>query len=194
MPRGGHRIGAGRPGKHARVEDCRTIDIRQWARAGMLVEPWEGAWQWQDPVTLEAAAVIRVSTEPDAVFLSYFANKVPVSEWVFLDLTHCNFGGSRPWFLCPGCDRRVAALHIKDLHFRCRSCHGLTYRTQCEDAIGRAWIAQSKLERQLLKNYRRPKGMHKSTRSRLLREITKLEMRREDLVEAGFERLLKAGF
>jgi hypothetical protein len=56
--------------------------------------------------------------------------------------TPCNFGGSRPWFVCPGqgCGRRAAILYLleEDDSFLCRLCLDLPYKSQGEDPIGRA--------------------------------------------------------
>jgi len=57
--------------------------------------------------------------------------------------TACNFGGSRPWFVCPGCDQRAAILYWdeEDMpagELLCRRCLDLGYRSQREDEIDRA--------------------------------------------------------
>ena len=54
-----------------------------------------------------------------------------VAVCVGVTWTPCNYGGKRPWFLCPrgGCGRRVAILYGGS-DFGCRTCRGLTYNTQ----------------------------------------------------------------
>ncbi len=57
-----------------------------------------------------------------------------------LEWTSCNYGGSRPWFICPGegCGRRVAILYGPTLPPLCRQCRGLCYASQRpEQADGR---------------------------------------------------------
>ena len=51
---------------------------------------------------------------------------------ILIDWTPCNFGGVRPWFLCPGedCGQRVAILYGPTLPLLCRQCRGLTYASQ----------------------------------------------------------------
>lgn len=41
----------------------------------------------------------------------------------------CNFGGSRPWFVCPGCGNRKGTLFCPNAgsQYLCRDCHGLRY-------------------------------------------------------------------
>ena len=41
---------------------------------------------------------------------------------VFLSWTLCQYGGARPWFLCPSCRRRVAILYGGAV-FACRHCY-----------------------------------------------------------------------
>ena len=66
--------------------------------------------------------------ESEAVDLSY-----PRSRWTqTLPLTRIpnGFGGSRAFWLCPCCGRRVRYLYFKDLRFICRECARLNYRSQ----------------------------------------------------------------
>ena len=184
MPKGGPRIGAGRPGRDLKVEDCLRLDIRDLQRDGLLMRPWVGAWQWRNLETMELTSSIGLTTGASQIHLSYRVDGVQVSEFVRLDRTSCHLGGTRAWFKCRGCDGRVAVLLLRDQRFRCRLCHDLPYRSQSEGAIWRAWRGQVKLERRLGPNWSRPKGMHHKTRSRLLTRIFELENRREDLIEA----------
>ncbi len=194
MAGGGLRVGAGRPAQHVTVEDCRSIDIRQWKRDGLLDCAWSGAWWWRDPTTNRVTSVIGLRTDVDSVFVSYAVNRVPVAETIGLARTPCHFGGSRPWFQCPGCRKRVARLFLRTMHFRCPVCHDLRYSSQREDAIGRGWRAQTKLECLLLDSSRRPKGMHHATHARIADKIMDLEVRRDELLFAGIRRCLKAGY
>ena len=63
----------------------------------------------------------------------------PVREEVWLETTPCNYGGSRVWFRCPGCDSRRAVLFSVWGLFRCRQCHDLAYSSTREDASDRAF-------------------------------------------------------
>ncbi len=191
MPKGGHRIGAGRPGRSVKVEDCRRLDIRDFLRAGMLPGPWLGSWQWRDPRSKRLIAEIRVRATANSVQLSYRCGRADIHELVALTKTTCTFGGHRYWFKCQGCNRRVAILLLRGQHFRCRRCHDLRYLSQTEDSIGRALLAQAKLERRLGLNLRRPKGMHHSTRDRILARIFALEERGDTLLAESLKALLE---
>ncbi len=50
-------------------------------------------------------------------------------EWLPL-----NFGGSRPYFLCPACSKRCRKLY----HYACRDCRGARYRCKSENPRDRA--------------------------------------------------------
>lgn len=57
----------------------------------------------------------------------------PGSRWRdTLELVHVRsgFGGSRAFWLCPICGRRVRYLYFKDWRFVCRECARLNYRSQ----------------------------------------------------------------
>lgn len=64
--------------------------------------------------------------------LQRYEYEVPIT-W-----TQCNYGGSRPWFCCPKCDRRCGILYIGkiSLHFLCRNCQRLCYQSQLENELG----------------------------------------------------------
>ncbi len=59
---------------------------------------------------------------------------------VDLVTTPCNLGGSRYWFVCPLCGRRVAGLYLPpgSVHFWCRRCYGLSYLSRNRGKI-EAW-------------------------------------------------------
>ena len=111
-----------------------------------------------------------------------YKRKPPGSdEWiseeypVYLNWSPCNYGGKRPWFLCParGCGRRVAVLYGGGV-FACRQCHQLAYQSQrdakYERALTRAQAIRAKLGGSPDPSEpfpAKPKGMHWETYSRL---------------------------
>jgi hypothetical protein len=101
-------------------------------------------------------------------------------ETVYLDRTPCNYGGDRPWFRCPGCDRRVAYLYGGWRRWRCRHCLDLAYKSTrspawsklmaqalaLEDKLG--WVTVSPGGSLAPGRYPlKPKGMHWRTFERL---------------------------
>ena len=132
-----------RYGAKSTTADCRSIDARRWARAGVLTPGYWGSWQWTRDG--EVVAIIQMRTERDRVVLSYRYRQNggdwgDIEEPVALERTPCRYGGDRVWFLCPavGCGRRVALLFLGGRYFACRHCYRLAYPSQNENAGDRA--------------------------------------------------------
>ena len=188
MGRGGLRIGAGRPGWHIKAEHCLRLDVRDLARRGLLMG---GAfsWRWTNTETGEERGAISIAVTSGSVSLHFVCDGSPVQQSVPVERTPCHYGGSRPWFRSPCCHRRVAVLYLRGGRFMCRQCGRVVYASQSDDLIGRTWRRQWKLERRLGENWRRPKGMHHATRSRLLEGIFECERSREDAIAVYLSRL-----
>lgn len=174
-------------GGHITVEECRSLDVNRWHRKGLLRPGQWFSWVWRDEDG-EKEASINVTTYPDAVELSYTiwpgtedAEKVRYS--VSITWTECNYGGQRPWFVCPKCGRRVGKLYLYfGKYFLCRHCWGLAYESQREDRAYRLMRKAQKIRRRLGGSPAlgdpfpdKPKGMHWNTYRRLLREIEEAE-------------------
>lgn len=171
MGRGGYRFGAGRPGWHPKVENLRSIDVRHWSRERILQPGCCGIRVWTDSDTGAASASIGYTADGESITLNFSMNKKQMAQRVPLLRTACGYGGSRVWFGCPFCRRRVAKLYVGGSGFACRQCYRLVYASQCEDVITRAIRAQGKLESRLDEFGLRPKGMHRRTYIALLRRI-----------------------
>src|SRR5215212_9305493 len=127
-----------RYGKKDTAEGCRSLDVRCWQREGFLEPGRFFRWAWYRDG--REVSSIGVAVLHDAVQLSYSVGpedrKEDVRCTVPLSWTACNFGGKRPWFVCPGvvngryCGRRVAKLHLKHRYFLCRHCQDLTYESR----------------------------------------------------------------
>lgn len=179
MSRGGSRYGAGRPGWHVKAEHCRRIDARRWAREGMLHAGRAGGWGWNDSETGELVASIGYAVSTHSLKLDYKMDQTPMSQHVPLLTTPCHYGGTRHWFGCPSCGKRVANLFLRHRGFACRKCNRIVYASQSEDGLGRLWRMQAKLEARLEENWQRPKGMHQSTYDLLSDRIFDCEERRD---------------
>ncbi len=164
------------------TSDYRSIDVRRWQRDGLLAPNQAFGWNWLR--NGETVASIRAHTKPGRVILNY-RHKSGGNEWedesypVRLDWTACNFGGERPWFICPaqGCGRRVAILYGGGI-FACRHCYQLAYPSQRETPDDRAARRADKIRERLdweqgilnPKGWKKPKGMHWDTFDRLNKE------------------------
>lgn len=166
------------------AENCLSIDVRQLNRKGCLEPGQRYYWKWQD------RGDITISTRPGAIELSYGISRnvqprEDVRITVPLSWSYCNYGGKRPWFICPGkgCGRRVAKLYLAGKYFLCRHCHNLTYSSQRQAMAFRLLDKSLKICRRLGANNcndlsvtPKPKGMHWRTYEKLVEEAQEAEL------------------
>ena len=176
-------IGSGRryQGGKDTTEDSLPLDIRKLQRAGLLTPYGSFGWQWT--VNDRPVANIRVRVEIERVVLVYRYRRRGDVDWqdveqaVYLDHTACTYGGTRHWWLCPSCGRRVAILYGPGQHYACRHCWKLAYACQRETASDRAARRADRIRRRLgwyvgILNPKgwKPKGMRWQTFARLSAE------------------------
>ena len=65
---------------------------------------------------------------------------------VLIDWRTTPFGGSRAYFLCPECSRRVEILYAAP-HFACRRCHHLAHRSENQTPLWRKSAKLRKLQK-----------------------------------------------
>lgn len=162
------------------------LDIRYLHSKGLLHPGARADLIWSRAG--EVVGSIGIRAECHCVTLSY-RHRDYDEDWkdeeypVFLDSTHCNYGGERFWFLCParGCLRRVAVLYSGSV-FACRHCYQLVYDSQREQAysraLSRAQTIRVKLGGSPAGDFPdKPKGMHWRTYNRLCTEFEEAENR-----------------
>lgn len=197
-------------GSRDRAEDCLSLDVRSWRRDGWLESGTGFTTTWRR-YRWDSSIGVRVLGDAGgerarAVELSYSwgaeGRKEDVSYAVPLSWTPCNFGGSRPWFVCPGvvnrvpCGRRAAKLYLKGRYFLCRHCHDLAYSSQQEvhryAALRRCQRIRQKLggSANMTEPFpKKPKGMHFKTYMRLFLEYEKANEEYTRAMIADLERL-----
>jgi hypothetical protein len=93
-----------RYGAKSTTDDYNALDVRRWAREGVLRPGYWGGWQWTR--NGETVASIQLRAEQDRAILIY-RHRSGDAEWedehyaVRIVRTPCNLGGSRAWFICP---------------------------------------------------------------------------------------------
>lgn len=109
------------------------LDVRELHKGGLLWGDVKGSVTWHRGSGDRASIGTHSLTSELALQLDYVfgPNQIPVRETVKLSFTACHFGGDRPWFRCPCCDRRCAILWGRG-RFLCRSCHRVAYPSQNE--------------------------------------------------------------
>jgi hypothetical protein len=175
--------------KKTTADETHSVDVRYLHRNGLLKA---GGWfslRWSrgehETGSIGGSVEGHLRLRPERVILRYRCRSGRGGEWedvwepMSLEWTACNFGGERPWFVCPGarCGRRVALLYGVGRYFLCRSCYDLVYESQRENGMSRALRrAQGIRERlggsaNMTKPFpEKPKGMHWSTYDRLFWE------------------------
>jgi hypothetical protein len=172
-------IGSGRrlhTGARSTMDDFVRIDVRRWAREGLLNPGRQSIWTWMRGG--QPSASITVLAEHEAVVVEYRYRSEARRYRIPVIRTPCYLGGSRPWFVCPSgtCGRHVAVLFGGRI-FACRHCHNLVYPSSNESRRDRAIRRADKIRARLrwkpgVANAREgiPRGMHFKTFMRLLAE------------------------
>src|SRR4051794_37613430 len=201
-------FGSGRPSGSGRdtVEASRSIDVNRLQREGCLRPGWSGGWQWTRDG--EKIASINMRTNADRLHLSYRIRNgdgdwQDVDESVRIVRARCRFGGTRPYFICPGvvngigCGRRVAKLYGSGRYFLCRHCYRLGYSSPSEGAWDRTLRRANKIRQRLggapgLASLfpPKPKGMWRRTCAHLRARTLDAETRAEEAFALYTERLL----
>ena len=186
MGKGGPRRGAGRPGWKIKAEDCLKISVRDWLRIGGFDADDYGTMY---PRT-GCAVRYRVDGDASSLTLAHELTGRAIEQRVPLQRTPLHYGGERPWFACPRCSRRAAIFFLgADGIFGCRRCSNVSYASQSEDSVDRAWRKQRKIERRLGADHTQPEGMQFRTYLRLKRLIAQCEMRRLEVLAAFVDRV-----
>ncbi|MCP4185014.1 MAG: hypothetical protein GY761_17160, partial [Hyphomicrobiales bacterium] len=171
-----------------------------------LAHGWSGGWNWT--CDGERVAWIRLHANDNRLHLSYRV-RIAGGDWEDIDETiqivqvPCSFGGSRPYFICPGivngttCARRVVKLYGSGWYFLCRHCYQLTYTSQSEEGWDRALRKANKIRQrlggeagmaELFPN--RPKGMWQRTYEKLRNQSIEAEAIADEAFLINAERLL----
>ena len=196
--------------KKTTTGECHSVDVRYLYREGLLAS---GRWftlRWSraGSETGSIRGAVIEEGKPERVVLTYRHRRGPGGEWedvrepVPLTWTGCNFGGERPWFVCPGarCGRRVAILYGPGRYFLCRRCYDLVYESQRENGMYRALHKAQAIRKRLggsanmMKPFpERPKGMHHDTYMRLFWEHNEAEMAQLAGMREWIDRMGKKG-
>lgn len=176
------------------------LDIRAWRRADLLAGRGDaGEWREWCPGGGLRVQVVDLAPAPSpgappALALRLARTRQPggaaaveVHSWIDLAWTPCQFGGHRPWFVCPGeaggapCGRQAAILYDAGDGFLCRRCVGLAYPSTRLDGRDRLLARSRRLRGRLGGGQplaglpRKPPRMYWTTYDRLCREILTAE-------------------
>ena len=194
--------------KKTTTGECHSVDVRNLHREGLLTPGHWFSLRWSRAgrETGSIKGVVSRDGQPEQITLLYRHRSGPSGEWedvqepVALTWTACNFGGARPWFVCPGagCGRRVALIYGPERYFLFRHCYDLVYESQRENGMTRA-LHRAQAIREMLGGSanmtkpfpERPKGMHHETYWRLREEHDEAEMEQLAGMRAWLDKLQK---
>lgn len=144
-------FGSGRRTSRVCTDQLLSLDIRQLVRRRVHVRNTTVQVSWDGK---QSQTILEIRSDGEALFFKNLTSAnyrlEPSPYEVRLDLTGCNFGGSRAWFRCPNtlCGRRVAILYGGDV-FLCRHCWSAGYRSQRESVVYRLFRRIDKLRRKM---------------------------------------------
>ncbi len=152
-------FGSGRmawPTKKKVVEQCLILDIFTIAQGIQIAPGSTGtmSWSYDWEVTRDEVRFKLESRSPDLVIVLKYALRdlKSIESVIRLQQTRPQLGGRRWWLTCPlitqqgPCDRRVAKLYLPpgEVHFGCRDCHELTYRSCQTSHKSENWMQRAK--------------------------------------------------
>ncbi len=182
-------LNSGRPAMYSTsvVEDCLSLDVNFLHRQGTLRPGSAGSLQWTRNGKKLSSIGFRM--EGNQLTLDYL-HRSSGGEWECIEepihvvRNPCRFGGTRPYFICPGvvngivCGRRVVMLYAHDNYYFCRHCYSLKYSSQYENLWDRLMKRANKIRERLggdggMESILppRPKNMWRRTYERLCNEV-----------------------
>jgi hypothetical protein len=161
------------------TDNMHRLDIRKIARAGLLIPGNNSGWSWSSGG--RQTANISIIAGEGHVTLDY-RSRNSVDTWLAMNYrvtvtwTPCNFGGERPWWVCPSCAKRVGVLW-GGLKYLCRHCQQINYESTRTTESNKPFDRAGKIRKRLgwvpgiaHGPGDKPKGMHWTT---LERELNK---------------------
>ena len=110
---------------------------------GLTVRRWSCRGRPSGSIGLKLAGIVGRGLVAEVL---YQAGDEQVDEFITIAQTPQKLGGSRAWWVCPGCHRRCCILycpnHAGATRFRCRMCHNLGYVSQAESDKDVYWLAR----------------------------------------------------
>ena len=92
----------------ATIEECLTTNIGLFVKLGFLENGVTGTLSWHCAGERRGSATViggNSSITLKYVHSSYYEESEEIEQPIHIERTRCHFGGSRPWFVCPKCQR-----------------------------------------------------------------------------------------
>lgn len=177
-------MGSGPSRRHNSASGYLRLDVNKLHRGGFL-EPgrtcsWQWTWGYYENKSTVSIAALAGSLRLTFRVKSSGEDWQSVAQDVEIDRTPCNYGGERPWFLCPRCGRRVSVLYGAKA-FYCRACHLIAYQSQSESYSDRCFRRANNLRQRMggepgcQAHIPKPKWVRWATHARVVHEVETLE-------------------
>ena len=173
----------------AKLEDCKRIEVGKLHKDGLLKPGLRFGWGWTRDDKQIGNICIETYTDHIRLIYKWTRGDSPCkdeNQRVPIDYTPCHYGGSRPWFRCPNCLKRVGLLYDARGAFSCRHCSGLAYRTQSESELDRLFTKKHKFERSISDESgypSKPKGMHQTTWRKLMNRYIRYQKASDTMID-----------
>jgi hypothetical protein len=168
------------------TDGTKSLDVGWLKRNRMLIPGTISTQSWKRNGKPDGS--IEAYAKDDCLVLVYNwrgdgAEWEEVRETIGLTWSDCNYGGSRPWFVCPGCARRVGKLFGVGKLFLCRHCYNIAYSSQNETSYDRLLRKVQGIRERLggsgnlsMPFPPKPKGMHYETYYRIRFRCNSMEL------------------
>lgn len=171
------------------LEDYQSISIADLSRQNFSFAEGDSTRSiWT--ISSNKYLVIEIKVENPTCFSVDFlpGRKIENQLLIHFNLTPCNFGGNRAWFVCPHCVKNRSRLYFKNLDFQCGFCLNIPYRCQNEKQWDRLLRKREKISIKLGRTHeKKPPNMHWKTYSSLLNEYELLSEKASLSFLKGFE-------
>jgi len=124
-------------GGQNKTHDCtsgyRKLDSFEFSQC-IPIMTQKGMKEFEHTLHWQGGSSIGIILYPDRLAVGYSATlegeREKIYEAFHFDAVSNNYSGQRYYFLCPSCGRRCRFLYFHQLHFKCRQCAQLNYRSQ----------------------------------------------------------------
>lgn len=122
------------------VEECFTIDIRDFTKSKWFYPGATGALRWQHGQMETGCALWRLNGDAVRLTVQEKRKKIVWEQEICLARTRTGLG-ERIWLVCPDCRGNAMKLHTprRRQHFACRRCHDLLYQSQVDGYSKTEW-------------------------------------------------------
>jgi hypothetical protein len=153
------------------------------------VASWGAFAGYAGPITFDDTEPAKLHVEHDAerdTFAAFYVWKGkedeagPIRSTVRLERRRCRFGGTRAYFVCPGCARRTLRLAVLAGGLCCGTCGKITWGSRRETETRRLVRKANKVALRLGLDYfgdppKRPPHMRAGTYARIMTELEPLK-------------------